>query len=1498
MFKWLGRLFSGDTNERVVNDLYGMVDQVNALEAEFEQLTNDQLRAKTAEFRRRIRDGATTNELLPEAFAAVREAAKRTIDKRHYDVQLVGGIVLHQGKIAEMKTGEGKTLVASLPLYLNALEGKGAHLVTTNDYLVRRDAGWNGPIYHLLGVSLAAISHDFSAIYDPDYLDPKSNLEDERLVHWRPVSRRAAYQADITYGTNNEFGFDYLRDNIATTLERTVQRPPYYAIVDEVDNILIDEARTPLIISGPARAASDDYRYFADRIKGLRGIEEREYSALKKEYDFANDKRRAEIQQVFDNADYILDLKHRGISLSDAGIRKIEQKLHDDGRVPAESSVYEPEYFGLTSYIDNALKAEYVYKRDKDYVVMDGEVVIVDEQTGRTMPGRRWSDGLHEMVEAKEGVRVQDETAVYATVTIQNYFRMYEKLAGMTGTALTEAEEFAKIYKLDVVPIPTHRPMVRADLNDQVFRSEEAKYRAVVREMLRCHINGQPSLVGTASIENSERLSSYMKPGTLKSLALSSVLMTIIRDAKKVDESVRQAFAETLDQPLTQVPATVLRDTAQAMGLPADALAPEVRERFAAMLGVDDDAKLEASLRNGLPHQVLNAKLHEQEARIVAQAGRPNTVTIATNMAGRGTDIVLGGNPESLAAVYLEDNGVRREQIKAVAKALVDGNEPGAQQALGKQQLPPIIKDELARTKAEYDTMLAQYDANPVLFFLNRHVDGPADTFAERWQFTNNVLADEASLARELVRGTPGLSEDQIAAIRATRADLDAYRTNAADFLANQLFDQIYAARARLIMAVLNGDEAAAERIVAETLTMDRSLIDGIKGIREQIRSDADRIRELGGLHIIGTERHEARRIDNQLRGRAGRQGDPGASRFFISLEDELMKRFGPNIDRVKGIMGRAGFEDDMPIEFGMITKSIENAQTKVEGYNFDMRKRVVDYDDVMNKQREVIYARRRAILEQGEQQRRLQLLVERYLGDYPGWVLGQVEELAAGASNGHGAEITQQLARVLPGSEALNLEQVRAANDDERAALLQPLIEQAQAERYPLRLLLQDAAEVVEVDEDAAVLLDEDAAWEQLKDADRPAVERYLDEQWRAQTEDDLEERIKDLFYGELDGLRTRYLDEYDTWMRGEIGKAVDAATIQATGVINIEGALRRAKAVLPQVDTIAPERLQGGTPELVQREFESVIRQSQEDGNHLRLFANELQYVLPFVPSDATAYLQQFADSLNALLHAVPDDERIAVIQQVIDPVRKALEPIYARGSFTPDEAQTFNHVVTDAWVEALDRVQRFNDADQQTGLHRLVDRLWERWRSLMGVDLLNRYSRELMLNAIDREWADYLTAMEDLRQGIGLQGIAQRDPLVAYKTQAFKMFGELLETIDHTTVKTFFQGLPRYVATVQQQQQAQAANRMRTVVRVGPNEPCPCGSGKKFKKCHGAVAQQPASAAPTAASALTAIGPSGNGSGSAAAQPQARPLTQQQRQAGQGGQRRKGKGRDVRR
>jgi preprotein translocase subunit SecA len=696
VLKWLTGLLGGDSPEKEIKRLGPLVDRVNGLEDEFRQLSDDELRAITAELRERLAGGETVDDVLPEAFAAVREAAVRALGKRHYDVQILAGAVLHQGNIAEMRTGEGKTLVATLPLYLNCLTGEGAHLVTPNDYLSRVGGGWNGPVYHRLGVSVGVIAHEFAGIYDPDYVDPNPH-GDARLDHWRPVPRFEAYRADITYGTNNELGFDYLRDNMVWDLSQRVQRPLNYAIVDEVDNILVDEARTPLIISGQGDPSTDKYAQMAGIVPRLR-----------------------------DETDYKIDLKHRSVTLTEDGIAKMEGWL-------ALENLYDPENFELTHYLEQSLKAQFIFQRDRDYVLVhegrvleprehhpEAEIVIVDEFTGRLMFGRRYSEGLHQAIEAKERVRVQRESMTLATITFQNYFRMYRKLAGMTGTAMTEREEFQKIYDLDVIPIPTHRPMIREDLGDQVFKSESGKFKVVVDEIADMHGIGRPVLVGTVSIEKSEHLSSLLK-------------------------------------------------------------------------------------QRGVPHQVLNAKYHEQEALLIAQAGRLEAVTIATNMAGRGVDIILGGNPDGLLESELQKRGI---------------------------------------------------DATTV-------------------------------------------SPEQIAAVQAD--------------------------------------------------------------IEQMVERDRARILELGGLHIIGTERHEARRIDNQLRGRAGRQGEPGSSRFFVSLEDDLMKRFGGA--NIAGIMDRLGLEEDVPIEHGLVSRSIENAQVKVEGYNFDVRKHVVQYDDVMNKQREVIYGERDKVL-------------------------------------------------------------------------------------------------------------------------------------------------------------------------------------------------------------------------------------------------------------------------------------------------------------------------------------------------------------------------------------------------------------------------------------------------------------------------------------------------------------------------------------------------------
>lgn len=635
----LSRLFG--SADREIKKLQPIVDEINRLEPAMENLSDEELAAKTEEFKKRLENSEKEDEILPEAFAVVREAVRRVDEKRLFDVQLEGGIVLHQGKIAEMKTGEGKTHTATTAVYLNALSGRGVHIVTVNDYLSKRDANWMGPIYNFLGLSTACIQHDASFLYEPVVRD--SNEVSVEMENLKPVSRREAYVADITYGTNNEFGFDYLRDNMVQSPEQMVQRELNYAIVDEVDSILIDEARTPLIISAPDAESTKLYKQFAQVVPRLK----------------------AEV-------DYAVDEKMRAVALTDAGISKVEKLL-------GISNIYDLGKISYVHQLEQALKANILFKRDRDYVVRDGQVVIVDDFTGRLMPGRRYSEGLHQAIEAKENVEVQKESRTLATITFQNYFRMYKKLAGMTGTALTSAEEFAKVYKLDVVPIPTNQPMIRKDLADTVYKTEAGKFNAVVEEIKKRHEEGQPVLVGTIAIEKSE----------------------------------------------------VLHDMLE---------------------------------RSGVGHEVLNAKNHEREAAIIARAGEKGAVTIATNMAGRGTDIKLG-----------------------------------------------------------------------------------------------------------------------------------------------------------------------------------------------------EGVRELGGLHILGTERHEARRIDNQLRGRSGRQGDPGSSQFFVSLEDELMRRFGG--DKVKNIMDRLGLPEDQPIENKIISRSIESAQSKIEGYNFDIRKHVLDYDDVMNKQREVIYKKRREIL-------------------------------------------------------------------------------------------------------------------------------------------------------------------------------------------------------------------------------------------------------------------------------------------------------------------------------------------------------------------------------------------------------------------------------------------------------------------------------------------------------------------------------------------------------
>ncbi|MEK6283754.1 MAG: preprotein translocase subunit SecA [Acidobacteriota bacterium] len=920
--KLLTKVF-GSSNQRFLKTVQPIVEQINQLEPEVKKLSDEQLRARTAEYKERVqrevagitdkeelkrREREVLDEILPEAFAVVREASVRTTGMRHFDVQLIGGIVLHQGKIAEMRTGEGKTLVATLPSYLNALTGRGGvHVITVNDYLASRDAEWMGQIHRFLGLEVGCIQNE---------------MDD--------FERQTAYAADITYGTNNEFGFDYLRDNMKFDLATCVQRGHYFAVVDEVDSILIDEARTPLIISGPSDEATDKY-YKADAI----------IPQLRKGEEIDGKK----------TGEYLVDEKQHTAVLTEEGVDKSERLL-------GVGNLYDPSNMELLHCVEQALKAHTLYRLDHQYVVQDGEVIIVDDFTGRLMKGRRWSDGLHQAVEAKEGVKIEKENQTLATITLQNYFRLYEKLSGMTGTAETEASEFHSTYKLEVIVIPTHMPMVRTDFSDVIYRTLPEKWDAVVEEIKDCHDRGQPTLVGTVSVENSELIAGRLQ-------------------------------------------------------------------------------------RESVPHNVLNAKYHEREAEIVAQAGRKGAVTIATNMAGRGTDILLGGNPDFMAREFLK--------------------------------------------KEEID---------------------PDEASEEQWS--------------------------------------DAF--------------------------------ARAKRIVED---------------------EHKEVVKIGGLHILGTERHESRRIDNQLRGRAGRQGDPGSSRFFLSLEDDLMRIFAG--DKVKALMERLGMEKGVSIESKMVSKRIESAQKSVEGRNFESRKHLLEYDDVMNKQRETIYGLRRQLMEEPDQRDYL-------MGDPP----------SAGVAYDLFSDLTNQY---------LNPE---ASPED----------------------------------------------WD---------VENYK--------------------------IQIKTIYDFDA----------DAESIN---------------------------------------------------------FGN-------------------------------------LTTQEVIDTIWEKLKVKYAR-------------------------------KEQQ-----------------IGPEAMRTYERIIMLNIIDAQWKDHLLSLDHLKQGIGLVGYGQKDPLVEYKKQSFDMFQQMLDRIDTTTIRSLFnlqvvaeqppealrqRRLPRrstsLTFTGPNQGAASAGEedgKVKTVVRdqpkVGRNEPCPCGSGKKYKKCHGA-------------------------------------------------------------
>ena len=1056
----LGKII-GTKNERELKRLGARVGEINALEAEMQQLADSDFPLRTQRLRERISNGETLDTLLPEAFALCREAARRTLNMRHFDVQLIGGMVLHEGKIAEMKTGEGKTLVATLPVYLNALEGKGVHVVTVNDYLAKRDAAWMGPIYRLLGLTVGVIVHD---------------LDD--------AERRLAYGCDVTYGTNNEFGFDYLRDNMKFDLADCVQRPHHYAIVDEVDSILIDEARTPLIISGSSEESTEKY-YRIDQV----------------------------IPRLKEKDDYEIDEKHRQVSLTEAGVAKAEKAL-------GLENLYDPANIDYIHHVYQALRAHTLYKLDRDYVVKDGEVIIVDEFTGRLMPGRRWSDGLHQAIEAKEGVKIEQENQTLATITFQNYFRMYKKLAGMTGTAETEAAEFEKIYNLEVVVIPTNKPLIRHEHPDVVYRTEREKYNAVIEEIKEYHLRGQPVLVGTIAIEKSEKLSAQLRksgilPQQLQDLAKAAGLegpklglwaeRLAARHAAAIDwliragvtaSEVKKLLGSSRYQSLVaglragnngqgeEFLRTVLKrahETYARRGLPpADAalagplaeLVSGTEERHLPVLDYLIEVQcrpqrlLEVLKEREAKHNILNAKQHEREAQIVAQAGRVGEVTVSTNMAGRGTDILLGGNPEFMA---------REEFRRSPEKYREQGVNPEP------PERPPA-------------------DSPPEAF--QKYVD-----------------------------------------------DYSAWRKSWMDFVAR------------------------------------------FKSITD---AEHDQVVELGGLHILGTERHEARRIDNQLRGRAGRQGDPGSSRFYLSLEDDLLRIFAG--ERISNLMHKLGMEEGVPIESRLITKRIESAQRAVEAQNFESRKHLLEYDDVMNKQREAVYGLRRQLLEGMDQK------------DY-----------------------------------------------------------------------LLDAA------------------------------------------------------------------DRSVTWL----------------------------------IETYCPKE------------------QRAEEWNTKALY---------------TEFWNRFGIDLRQ--HELKFDPK------------------------------------------SLDQLS----ADLKQMVRRRYDEREEVW----GAERMRTHERMILLQVVDSQWKDHLLAMDHLKEGIGLRGYGQRDPLVEYKRESFSMFEAMMDRVEDEALRILFllrtpdeeEAMIREYQRRKRREQAQmrfsgagAAEKPQQVIRkekIGRNDPCPCGSGKKYKKCHGAGGPPPTSGA----------------------------------------------------
>lgn len=1303
MLKKFVHIVGGDPFKREIENYSEIVDQINELEAEYERLDNQSLGKKSSEFRSRLKDGSDIDEILVEAFAAVREASKRTIGLRHYDIQLIGGIALHLGKIIEMKTGEGKTLVATLPLYLNALTGRGVHLVTVNDYLARRDARWMGPIYELLGMKvgvlqMAARTESGRKAFMVD-LESESPHEDQHQL--RMVPRRLAYEADITYGTNSEFGFDYLRDNMTSRLADRVQRDFNYAIIDEVDNVLIDEARTPLIISGPAQDEAEWYIKTSQVVKQL------------------------------NPEDYEINEKDRSVFLTEIGETHVEDLLGVTLRDPDRPEDITPEQARLLGYLEQSLRAQFLYKRNKEYLIQGGKVIIVDEFTGRLMPGRRWSDGLHQAVEAKEGVKVQSESVTYATITIQNYFRMYEKLAGMTGTAVTEEEEFNEIYSLGVLALPTNleyqasrpeynlveledrdeqgykyfyyaqsddstkRPIFwkRKDYPDVVYRTEEAKLRAIALEIVRYHTLGRPILLGTTSVELSERISNRLRAEPIRRLVQVYLLREVwMRENQREFDGRQIPELEYLDAPINELDTGQMRKMARELNLPFN---PEDHlniTRLLEFLEIPDDRKerLTNIIKGGIPHEVLNARKHTEESQIIAGAGAFGAVTIATNMAGRGVDIKLGG--------------------ELAEEILTSANR--------------VLK------RAGYED---SYDM----------------TMIERQEALNKLKPDQLGI----------------------------YETEVKYFI-NHI-------------------------------------------------NEMEQVRELGGLHVIGSERHEARRIDNQLRGRAARQGDPGSSRFYLSMEDELMRLFGGQ--QADGIMQRMKIDDAMPLEVGLVSRLVEQSQNRVEGANFDIRKHLLEYDDVLNTQRAKIYAQRNRIFTKND-----------LTDDVTEMLRVEVSKRVPDALEDESGpwQLLSWLDQIQPAITVNNM-------------MFPP---------YSLKLLINHTSDTLKEGADLAsarqtILSIVEGSLRSEKQHILSTVDNML-----YQTQDRIENQIlerKETIETFLDGLMM--MDQEEMPSPSEISAELnnishlplsiskqqqrlifddpqefeEIINDQLQNSITKQGIIRLIGAIERRID----EGLNINVDQLPTDDWENISNVFLDEIN--QIFDNRIQRFLGKdgqVTKDLDKALQKYKGSFDQQVYL----QILLSLQQGARASfdRKTHKRIWHRttrytyfyyiASFLenrdPEELaeNVLEHLnngqefMRRIWGQAeynrlkLTPVKELIDGSLSSIPEELEDRTIESIKNRpigevppdlrdliineLGRRSLTELYRQLLLSIISELWVEYLTQMEALRVTIGLEAYAQRDPLVQYKNKAYGLFEELLNNMRMSVVTRMFTFRPK--------------------------------------------------------------------------------------------------------